>query len=88
MNIHLNLTSQILDAQLEALREGNIVNESLRGMDKQYELKDDGTRYFVNRILKPKFSELRSLVMHEAHNTKYSIHPGSSKMYLDLNKLY
>nr|GEX93856.1 putative reverse transcriptase domain-containing protein [Tanacetum cinerariifolium] len=31
---------------------------------------------------------LRNLVMHESHKSKYSIHPGSDKMYQDLKPLY
>ncbi|GJT16603.1 putative reverse transcriptase domain-containing protein [Tanacetum coccineum] len=34
------------------------------------------------------FGELRALIMHESHKSKYSIHPGSDKMYQDLKKLY
>ncbi|GJU52064.1 putative reverse transcriptase domain-containing protein [Tanacetum coccineum] len=34
------------------------------------------------------FSDLRALIMHESHKSKYSIHPGSDKMYQDLKKLY
>nr|GEW99513.1 putative reverse transcriptase domain-containing protein [Tanacetum cinerariifolium] len=33
-------------------------------------------------------SGLRDLVMHESHKSKYSIHPGSDKMYQDLKLLY
>nr|GEU46500.1 putative reverse transcriptase domain-containing protein [Tanacetum cinerariifolium] len=36
----------------------------------------------------PRFGELRNLVMHESHECKYSIHPGSDKMYQDLKPLY
>ncbi|GKE78199.1 putative reverse transcriptase domain-containing protein, partial [Tanacetum coccineum] len=32
--------------------------------------------------------DLRELIMNESHKSKYSIHPGSNKMYQDLNKLY
>ncbi|GKE21958.1 putative reverse transcriptase domain-containing protein [Tanacetum coccineum] len=32
--------------------------------------------------------DLRALIMHESHKSKYSIHPGSYKMYQDLKKLY
>nr|GEY94059.1 putative reverse transcriptase domain-containing protein [Tanacetum cinerariifolium] len=32
--------------------------------------------------------DLRALIMHESHKSKYSIHPGSDKMYQDLKKLY
>ncbi|GJZ51165.1 putative reverse transcriptase domain-containing protein [Tanacetum coccineum] len=34
------------------------------------------------------FGDLRELIMHESHKSKYSIHPGSVKMYQDLKKLY
>ncbi|GJY86129.1 putative reverse transcriptase domain-containing protein [Tanacetum coccineum] len=34
------------------------------------------------------FGNLRALIMHESHKSKYSIHPGSNKMYQDLKKLY
>nr|GEU36588.1 retrotransposon protein, putative, Ty3-gypsy subclass [Tanacetum cinerariifolium] len=30
----------------------------------------------------------RDMIMHESHKSKYSIHPGSDKMYPDLKKLY
>nr|GEY20732.1 reverse transcriptase domain-containing protein [Tanacetum cinerariifolium] len=31
---------------------------------------------------------LRTLIMHESHKSKYSVHPGSEKMYQDIKKLY
>ena len=34
------------------------------------------------------FDGLRDVVINEAHNTRYSVHPGSNKMYLELKKLY
>ncbi|GJV77292.1 putative reverse transcriptase domain-containing protein [Tanacetum coccineum] len=34
------------------------------------------------------FEGLRELIMHGSHKSKYSIHPGSDKMYQDLKKLY
>nr|GEU54916.1 putative reverse transcriptase domain-containing protein [Tanacetum cinerariifolium] len=36
----------------------------------------------------PCFGDLRTLIMHESHKSKYSIHPGSGKMYQDLKQLY
>nr|GEU49768.1 hypothetical protein [Tanacetum cinerariifolium] len=36
----------------------------------------------------PCFGDLRTLIMHESHQSKYSIHPGSDKMYQDLKQLY
>ncbi|GJW24139.1 putative nucleotidyltransferase, ribonuclease H [Tanacetum coccineum] len=36
----------------------------------------------------PCFVDLRALIMHESYKSKYSIHPGSDKIYQDLKKLY
>ncbi|GKB18939.1 reverse transcriptase domain-containing protein [Tanacetum coccineum] len=88
MTIHPKLPSQILKAQTEALKEENIKAENLRGMDKAFEIRPDGTRCIKNQSWLPLFGNLRDLIMHESHKSKYSIHPGSDKMYQDLKKLY
>nr|GEX57117.1 putative reverse transcriptase domain-containing protein [Tanacetum cinerariifolium] len=36
----------------------------------------------------PCYGDLRTVIMHESHKSKYSIHPGSDKMYQDMKKLY
>ncbi|GKE21374.1 putative reverse transcriptase domain-containing protein [Tanacetum coccineum] len=36
----------------------------------------------------PNLSNLRGVIMHELHKSKYSIHLGSDKMFQDLKKLY
>ncbi|GJZ72967.1 putative reverse transcriptase domain-containing protein [Tanacetum coccineum] len=41
-----------------------------------------------NRVWLPRYGILRDLIMHESHKSKYSIHPGSDKMYQDLKPLY
>ncbi|GJS17425.1 putative reverse transcriptase domain-containing protein [Tanacetum coccineum] len=41
-----------------------------------------------NRSWIPCFGDLRALITHESHKSKYSIHPRLDKMYQDLNKLY
>jgi len=51
-------------------------------------IKSDGIRYFDERLWVPLFGNLRKLVMDEAHRSRYSIHPGSDKMYHDLKVLY
>ncbi|GKC15216.1 putative reverse transcriptase domain-containing protein [Tanacetum coccineum] len=88
MTIHPKLPSQILKAQTEALKEENIKAENLRGMDKSFEIRPDGTRCIKNQSWLPLFGNLRDLIMHESYKSKYSIHPGSDKMYQDLKKLY
>ncbi|GJS87636.1 putative reverse transcriptase domain-containing protein [Tanacetum coccineum] len=74
MTLHPNLPSQILEAQTEAIKEENIKAENLRGMDKAFEVRSDGTRCIKNRSWLPHFGGLRDLIMHESHKSKYSIH--------------
>ncbi|GKB51713.1 putative nucleotidyltransferase, ribonuclease H [Tanacetum coccineum] len=88
MTIHPKLPSQILEAQTEAIKEENIKAKNLRGMDKAFEIRPDGTCCIKNRSWLPLFGNLRDLIMHESHKSKYSIHSGSDKMYQDLKKLY
>ncbi|GKC92635.1 putative reverse transcriptase domain-containing protein [Tanacetum coccineum] len=52
MTIHLNLPSQILNAQAKALKEENIREENLNGMNKQFETRADGTHYKMYHDLK------------------------------------
>nr|GEY06746.1 putative reverse transcriptase domain-containing protein [Tanacetum cinerariifolium] len=44
----------------------------------------DGTLCLNNRSWVSCFGDLRTLIMHESHKSKYSIHLGSDKMYQDL----
>ncbi|GKC91694.1 putative reverse transcriptase domain-containing protein, partial [Tanacetum coccineum] len=86
---HKDLMQQILEAQVESLKEGNVKKENLGRMQKQiFEIRTNGIRYHDKRIWLPLHGGLRDLIMHESHKSKYSIHPGSTKMYQDLRRLY
>ncbi|GKB56458.1 putative reverse transcriptase domain-containing protein, partial [Tanacetum coccineum] len=88
MTIGLNLPMQILSTQSEARKEENFINEDLHGIINKLEPRADGTLCLNNRSWIPLYGDLRALIMHESHKSKYSIHPGSDKMYQDLKKLY
>ncbi|GJV90314.1 putative reverse transcriptase domain-containing protein [Tanacetum coccineum] len=88
MTLHPKFPSQILEAQTKAIKEENIKAENLRGMDKAFKVRPDGIRCIKNRSWFPLFGNLRDLIMHESYKSKYSIHPGSDKMYQDLKKIY
>ncbi|KAI3742464.1 hypothetical protein L1987_60147 [Smallanthus sonchifolius] len=88
LTIHLGLPEKIHSAQLEAMKEENLPLEVTRGMEAQLEVKSDGIRYFAERIWVPVSGNLREVFMCEAHKSRYSIHPGSDKMYHDLKVLY
>ncbi|GJY90642.1 putative reverse transcriptase domain-containing protein [Tanacetum coccineum] len=100
MTIGLDLPKQILNAQTEAQKPENIKNEDVGGMllenskdpekfrMEKLEPRADGTLCFNDRSWLPCYDDLRTMIMHESHKSKYSIHPGSDKMYQDMKKLY
>ncbi|GJW75516.1 putative reverse transcriptase domain-containing protein [Tanacetum coccineum] len=100
MTIGLDLPKQILNAQTEAQKPENIKNEDVGGMlvenaknpeairTEKLEPRADGTLCLNGRSWLPCYGDLRNVIMHESHKSKYSIHPGSDKMYQDMKKLY
>ncbi|GJT67385.1 putative reverse transcriptase domain-containing protein [Tanacetum coccineum] len=100
MTIGLDLPKQILNAQTEARKPENIKNEDVGGMllenskdpekvrKEKLEPRVDGTLCFNGRSWLPCYGDLRTVIMYESHKSKYSIHPGSDKMYQDIKKLY
>nr|GEY78408.1 hypothetical protein [Tanacetum cinerariifolium] len=89
MTVHPNLREQIRNAQLEAMKKKNVKAENLGRLIKSiFEIRSDRTRYFDKRVWLPRYRGLRNLIMHELHKSKYSIHPGSDKLYQDLKHHY
>ncbi|GJU00505.1 putative reverse transcriptase domain-containing protein [Tanacetum coccineum] len=94
MTIGLNLPKQILEAQTEALEPENLTAEDVGRMLRQDLIKEKldprayGTLCLNNRSWLPRYGDLRTLIMHESHKSKYSIHLGSEKMYQDFKQLY
>jgi hypothetical protein len=46
----------------------------------------EGTLWFKERLVVPKNEVLKKKILDEAHTSRYSIHPGSTKMYHDLRQ--
>ncbi|GJV47993.1 putative nucleotidyltransferase, ribonuclease H [Tanacetum coccineum] len=100
MTISLDLPKQILNAQTKARKPENIKNEDVGGMlvenaknpeairTEKLEPRADGTLCLNGRSWLPCYGDLRTVIMHESHKSKYSIHPGFDKMYQDMKKLY
>ncbi|GJS05878.1 putative reverse transcriptase domain-containing protein [Tanacetum coccineum] len=94
MTIGLDLPKRILEAHIEAQKPENLVNEDVGGIirrnipKERLEPRTDGTLCLHGRSWLPCYGDLRSVIMHESHKSKYSIHPVSEKMYQDAKKLY
>ncbi|GJW11925.1 putative reverse transcriptase domain-containing protein, partial [Tanacetum coccineum] len=84
----------------EAREPENLKNEYVGGMliknakdpekfrKEKLEPRADGTLCFNGKSWLPCYGDLRTVIMHESHKSKYSIHLGSDKMYQDMKKLY
>jgi hypothetical protein len=48
----------------------------------------EGVVWFKDRLCVPDIKSIRELILKKAHETTYSIHPGSEKMYQDLKKRF
>jgi hypothetical protein len=48
----------------------------------------EGTLWFKERLVVPKRETLKKKILYEAHTSRYSIHPGSTKMYHDLRQQF
>ncbi|XP_070045255.1 uncharacterized protein [Nicotiana tomentosiformis] len=49
---------------------------------------DDGTPRYQERLCVPNVDGLLERIMTEAHNSRYSMHPGSTKMYPNLKEIH
>jgi hypothetical protein len=80
----------------EEIRKGQESDEKIKEIKTQISLgkaldfieDDQGTIWFKKRICVPEIEHLRQLILREAHDSAYSIHPGSTKMYQDLMEKY
>ncbi|GJT90863.1 hypothetical protein Tco_1079708 [Tanacetum coccineum] len=57
----------------------------LRGLDQLIERKEDGV---MNFIWVPLIDDVRTLIMDEAHASRYLVHSGADKTYYDLRDMY
>nr|GFA19080.1 putative reverse transcriptase domain-containing protein [Tanacetum cinerariifolium] len=89
-----NVVADALSPQIEALKPENLKKEDVVGMirtdipKERLEPRVDGTLCLNGRSWLPCYGDLRSVIMHESHKLRYSIHLGSKKMYQDVKKLY
>ncbi|GJV91154.1 putative reverse transcriptase domain-containing protein [Tanacetum coccineum] len=81
-----NVVADALSPQIEAQKPENLVNEDVGGIigrdipKERLEPRVDGTLCLHGRSWLPCYGDLRSVIMHESHKSKYSIHPSSEKM--------
>jgi 3-deoxy-D-arabino-heptulosonate 7-phosphate (DAHP) synthase class II len=76
-------TAQKSSAEIKVLRE--LMKE---GKAEDYRVDEQGTVWLKEWICVPQDKALLEQIMKEAHDSRYSIHLGSTKMYKDLKTRY
>jgi hypothetical protein len=74
---------QLKDEKLKMIAEDIVIGKSLG-----FRMDDNGILWFGKRLCVPEDQVIRQAILREAHESAYYIHPGSTKMYLDLKQKY
>jgi hypothetical protein len=101
LNLGIVASSETLTLEIEStleqdIRKGQLADEKIAEYKKLIKLgkvpdfreDEQGTVWFKNRICVPEIKELRDTILKEAHDSAYSIHPGSTKLYQDFKQRY
>jgi hypothetical protein len=91
-----SMTLEIESTLEQEIRKGQLNDEKIKEYKKLIELgkvpefreDEQGIIWFKNRICVPEIKHLRETILKEAHDSTFSIHPGSTKMYQDLKQKY
>ncbi|KAK5773358.1 hypothetical protein PVK06_049664 [Gossypium arboreum] len=81
--IHQILESQKVDDELVAKRA-----ECVSNVESEFQIDENDCFMFKSRLCVPRNSELISMILSEAHSSRMSVHPGSTKMYNDLKRQF
>ena len=61
-------------------------DDALESQESKFSISENDVLFFDGRICVPNEDELRRKILTEAHETQYSVYPGSTKMYQDLRE--
>ncbi|XP_020997190.1 uncharacterized protein LOC110272407 [Arachis duranensis] len=88
LKISIDFKIEILKAQQDDKELQKLLPTIEKG--KQWGFSRDGERIwrYKGRICKPDVGSLRQDILKEAHNSGFSIHPGSTKIYYNLKKMF
>nr|ABA91307.1 retrotransposon protein, putative, Ty3-gypsy subclass [Oryza sativa Japonica Group] len=88
LDIQPLLRTQIEEAQKDNEEIREVKERLAAGFAKEFSTDEKDVLWYKKRIYVPKQGGLRGLILKEAHESAYSLHPGSTKMYQDLKEVY
>ena len=88
----LMLKSALRDKIIEAQKGDVYLSEIKKKMDEgkmtEFSISDEGVMQYNGRLCVPSDQAIKENILKEAHTSPYSVHPGSTKMYKDLQQHY
>ncbi|GKE47831.1 putative reverse transcriptase domain-containing protein, partial [Tanacetum coccineum] len=69
-----------VNVMANALSRKERIKPKRKGLDEMIEPRSDGTLYYLDQIWVPLKGDVRTLIMDEAHKSKYSVHRGADKI--------
>jgi hypothetical protein len=88
VEMELTLEAEIKKAQLEDEKLKEIWQLIKENKTTNFTKDDHRTLWLGKRICVPNLKSIRELILREGHDSAYSIHSGSTKMYKDLKTRY
>jgi hypothetical protein len=88
LSVQPTLESKIREAQSLDMNLMKIRKQIGENKASDFRVGDKRTLWYKDRICVPKEGDFRHTIMDEAHKSAYSIHPGATKMYMDLKQKY
>jgi hypothetical protein len=88
MEVQSTLEQEICKWQLEDVGIQKIKESMKQGEAPDFTEDEQGTVWVKGRLWVPETGDFRETILREAHDSAYSIHPGSTKMYQDLKQRY
>jgi hypothetical protein len=82
------MEQKIRKGQLDDVGIQKIKESMKQGEAPDFTEDDQGTVWFKGQLCVPETGDLRETILGEAHDSAYSIHPCSTKMYQDLKQRY
>jgi hypothetical protein len=88
MEVELTLEVEIREGQLGDAKLKQIWQLVRDNKTSDFSEDSQGTLWLGRQICVPNLKPIKELILREAHDSTYSIHPGSTKMYKDLMTQY
>ena len=88
LEIQSTLMDRIREAQKTDKEIATIKEKLSKVKAKGFREDEHDSLWFEDRVYVPNDPEIRKLILQEAHDSPYSIHPGNTKMYLDLKDIF